>query len=73
MEGNLNQLKIVIIGSGNVATHLAQVLSRTVCITQIYSRTLTNANALAQKIGKIFIQSYCNIFKTLRKIHEISV
>ena len=51
MEGNLNQLKIVIIGSGNVATHLAQALSRAAHIIQIYSRTLANANILAQKIG----------------------
>lgn len=51
MERNLNQPKIVIIGSGNVATHLAQALSCTAHITQIYSRTPANANSLAQKIG----------------------
>jgi predicted short-subunit dehydrogenase-like oxidoreductase (DUF2520 family) len=43
---------IVIIGSGNVATHLALTLTAKKCtITQIYSRTKKNAAALAKKIS----------------------
>ncbi|MCT4646414.1 MAG: DUF2520 domain-containing protein [Carboxylicivirga sp.] len=45
-------MDIVIIGSGNVATHLSQALfAQKHVIKQVYSRSLANANDLAQKVG----------------------
>lgn len=43
--------RVVIIGSGNVATSLAHGLSRLCCVAQVYSRTLSHARALADAIG----------------------
>ncbi len=43
--------KVVIIGSGNVATHLVPALAPNVDVVQIYSQTLTNAKILANTIG----------------------
>lgn len=40
-----------IIGSGNVATHLADALRNHLTILQIYSRDIDNASLLASKIG----------------------
>lgn len=48
---NPKKLKIVLIGSGNVATHLAQALYKAgFSIAQVYSRTLEHAQQLAQTI-----------------------
>ncbi|TRX66100.1 Rossmann-like and DUF2520 domain-containing protein [Carboxylicivirga sp. M1479] len=45
-------MKIVIIGSGNVATHLAvQFKQVNHDIAQVFSRNIDNANALAQKVN----------------------
>lgn len=44
-------LKAAIIGSGNVATHLAKKLSESTIITQIYSRNIDNARTLALATG----------------------
>lgn len=44
-------MRIVIIGSGNVATNLAKTLCRSHKIEQIYSRTKANAEALAAEVG----------------------
>lgn len=45
-------MNIVIIGSGNIATHLAQALySANNTILQVYSRTLANACALANVVN----------------------
>lgn len=44
-------LKAVILGSGNVATHLAKKLSETAEIIQIYSRDPAHARQLADSIG----------------------
>src|SRR5690606_23295368 len=45
-------MNIVIIGSGNIATHLAQALySANNTILQVYSRTLANAQALANVVN----------------------
>ena len=44
-------LKAAIIGSGNVATHLAKKLSESTIITQIYSRNIDNARTLALTTG----------------------
>ena len=44
-------MKAVFIGSGNVATHLAAALKeKGIIISQIYSRTLSNAETLAKKL-----------------------
>lgn len=43
--------RVVIIGSGNVATSFALILKDKCELVQIYSRTLTNAKALAQQVG----------------------
>lgn len=44
-------MKAVILGSGNVATHLVQALAKKIDIIQIFSHTLSNAQSLASKIG----------------------
>lgn len=45
-------MKIVIVGSGNIATHLAKALYASQhTITQIHSRTLANAQALANVVN----------------------
>jgi len=43
--------RVVIIGSGNVATSLAHALAARCEVAQIYSRTLAHAQALAHDIG----------------------
>ena len=43
--------RVVIIGSGNVATSLAHALVAHCCVAQIYSRTLNHAQALAIEVG----------------------
>ena len=50
MEGK--RIKTVIIGSGNVATHLARALKEHLNIVQIFSRNISNAQNLAQSISK---------------------
>lgn len=47
----ISELSTVIIGAGNVATHLAHALAERCRIAQIYSRTASNAASLAQSIG----------------------
>lgn len=45
-------MNIVIIGSGNVATHLAKAFRDAKhCIVQVYSRNLAHAERLAEKVG----------------------
>ena len=43
--------RVVIIGSGNVATSLAHGLAARCEVAQIYSRTLVHAQALANAVG----------------------
>lgn len=43
--------RVAILGSGNVATHFAVALKDKCQLVQIYSRRLTNAKILAQKVG----------------------
>lgn len=45
------KLRVVIIGSGNVATAMAAVIAPNHEIVQIYSRTLAHAQELAQAVG----------------------
>jgi len=47
-------MKVVFIGAGNVATHLAKELyNKSFDIIQVYSRTMDSASALAQKVQAI--------------------
>lgn len=48
---NTYRLSTVIIGSGNVATHLAKALSSVLAIKQVYSPTPDHANSLANQIS----------------------
>ncbi len=44
-------MKVVFVGSGNLATHLATALhEKGICISQVYSRTTSNAKMLAEKL-----------------------
>lgn len=45
-------MRVVLLGSGNVATHLAQAfIAADMQVVQVWSYTLENANALAEKVG----------------------
>ena len=55
-------MKIVFIGSGNVATHMAVALKKAGNeIVQIYSRTLQNAQQLAHRVGAEAISEIDNL------------
>jgi predicted short-subunit dehydrogenase-like oxidoreductase (DUF2520 family) len=55
-------MKITIIGSGNVATHLALTFKNTgIKILQVYSRKLSNAEALAKVVGAASTSNLNNI------------
>lgn len=57
MKGN-KQMKIALIGAGNVATHLGRALKEkgyTIC--QVYSRTELSAGTLATQLGCMFTTS----------------
>ena len=59
MEVNKAELKIVLIGAGNLATNLGKALHRTgYCIAQVYSRTVEAAFALSKEIGAEPIASF---------------
>ncbi len=56
-------MKIVFIGSGNVATHMAVALKKANNeIVQIYSRTLQNAQHLAHRVGAQAISEIDHLF-----------
>ena len=58
-------MNIVIVGSGNIATHLAKALYASQhTITQVYSRTLANAQALANVLSSSAIDNLAEIKKT---------
>ena len=42
--------RVVFIGSGNVATHLALALDKVTDVVQVYSRHLSSANELAVRL-----------------------
>lgn len=55
-------MKIVLLGSGNVATHLAKALkSKGEDLVQVYSRNLVNADILAQLVGAAAINDLNNV------------
>lgn len=56
-------MEVVFIGSGNVATQLALALKeKGVTISQVYSRTRTNAVALADKLGTTYTTDLSEIY-----------
>lgn len=66
------QLKITIIGAGNVATHLAHALARTHVIEGIFSRNINNANEITKKTGGVAFNQLSEIPKK-SDIYIISV
>jgi len=57
-------MKVVLIGSGSVATHLGLALqSKGIIISQVYSRNVTNAETLAEKLNTSFITDISEIYK----------
>ena len=57
-----NDKDVVIIGSGNVATHLALALkANNFNISQVYSRQMPNATLLANRVGATAISSLADI------------
>jgi len=57
-------MKVVIIGSGNVATHLALTLqAQGITICQVYSRTTSNAEILAKKLDTPFTNEVSEIYR----------
>lgn len=59
----MKKQRVVMLGSGNVATSLAMALKDKCEIAQIYSRTLDNANTLALKVG-------CEAINDLKKLDK---
>lgn len=56
--------RIVFIGAGNLATHLAVELKKQGCfIVQVYSRTESSAEALAEKLHSDYVTSPQNIME----------
>jgi len=57
-------MKVVLIGSGSVATHLGLALqSKGITISQVYSRNVINAETLAEKLNTSFITDISEIYK----------
>jgi len=58
-------MDVVILGSGNVATHLAKALkAEGENVVQVYSQNLDNAKLLATEIGADAIANYTNLIST---------
>jgi len=56
-------MKVVLIGSGSVATHLGLALQAKGCtISQVYSRNVLNAETLAKKLNTTFITDISEIY-----------
>ncbi|MDP4237902.1 MAG: DUF2520 domain-containing protein [Bacteroidota bacterium] len=57
-------MKVVLIGSGSVATHLGLALqAKGVIISQVYSRNIKNAETLSEKLNTSFITDISDIYK----------
>lgn len=64
---------VALIGAGNLATQLALVLSeKGITIKQVYSRTLQNAQRLAQKVNADFTNDLSHVIKDAH-LYVISV
>lgn len=67
-------IKVSIIGSGNVATHLGKALKNSgATVLHIWSRNFENAQALAQTVGATAVKSVENIADDLSDLAIISV
>ena len=49
---SMEKHRVVILGSGNVATHLAKAIDKSHDVVQIYSRNIQHADSLAKKLKK---------------------
>ena len=57
-------MEVVLIGSGNVATHLGLALkAKGVTISQVYSRNVLNAELLAKKLDSSFTTDISDIYR----------
>ena len=57
-----NNKRVVLIGAGNVATHLGVELQKNGChIVQVYSRTQESASALAGALSVPYTTSLANV------------
>ena len=57
-------MEVVLIGSGNIATHLGLALkAKGVTISQVYSRSAQNAKVLAEKLDTSFITDISDIYR----------
>lgn len=59
----MKKQRVIMLGSGNVATSLAMALKDNCDIVQIYSRTMDHAKTLAQKVG-------CEAIDDLKKLDK---
>lgn len=59
----MKKQRVIMLGSGNIATSLAMALKDNCEIIQIYSRTMDNAKTLAQKVG-------CEAIDDLKKLDK---
>ncbi len=61
-QGWTNNYKIIIIGAGNVATHLGMALKNAgFSISQVFSRTQTSAKQLAEKLSAAYTTDFSEI------------
>lgn len=67
----INKGDIAIVGSGNVATHLAQALRHRLCA--VFSRNILHANELAEPLGVLSSDDYSELTKLKPDIIIISV
>jgi predicted short-subunit dehydrogenase-like oxidoreductase (DUF2520 family) len=67
-------MQISLIGSGNVAWHLASVfVEKGNSIAEIYSRSLVNAQALSSELGAGVAQDHLDFSQSLSKLFVIAV
>ena len=58
-------MNIVLLGSGNVATHLAKALkAKGQTVVQVYSQHLVNAESLAMQVDAMAIDDLSNVYQT---------
>lgn len=69
----VNNLKIVIIGSGNVATHMAKALDKVADVVQIHSRNIANATRLTEQLRQACPTSDLNEIVTDADLYIVSV
>ena len=66
--------KVAIVGAGNVGWHLARALEDAGhCVTDIYSRRITTARELAQRLYDTNVTSSLNLSKSEAEIFLLAV